>query len=134
VSLLLLLIGTLWASVPEQEFSRALARARSATDVERLQADYDHFKIADSACRVELREHSAPVNCYEALALEKPAPVLAVKASRLKRLDRLCALAAASLHFSEPSTFVSAVCAKNLASARDIQKYREDEGADWSGY
>jgi hypothetical protein len=134
MALIFLFAGLLWAEPPELQFAKDLARAHSAAEVDRVQTEYSRRKIADTACRVELREHSAPVSCYEALALEKPAPESALKAARVKHLNRLCALAADSLRTGEPSAYVSAECAKSLASSHEIQKYREDEGADWSNY
>jgi hypothetical protein len=128
-----LLAGTLWAT-PEHEYAKDLARARTAATVERLQAEYSRFKIADTACRLELREHAAPVSCYEAITLERPANKASAGSARLKHLDKLCAKAAGALSLRDTSTFVSASCAKSLASAREIQDYRADEGADWSTY
>jgi hypothetical protein len=125
-------MSTLWAATPEMEFAKALTGARSSAEVEHFQAQYSRFKIADTACRVELREHSAPVSCYEALALEKsPA---GAKAVRIKHLDKLCSLAAEALRVENSSTFVSRDCAKSLAAAREIRKYREIDDADWSKY
>lgn len=133
-----LLIGAqLWAANPDDQYLKSLTRARSGAEVERLNSEYSRLKIAQTACRIELKERNVPVSCYEAVEMESKMDRSSDSGEKIRRilhLDRLCASAASSLRVTGETSAVSSACAKNIASARAIQNYRGEENADWSKY
>jgi hypothetical protein len=115
----------------DADYGRSLARARRPEDIRRATADFERLKVAREACRLQLRARSAPLACYEALALENPKR----RRELLVKLDGLCAESAALLKVPRVSASESAVspkCRKFLTEAREIRKYREKR-PDWSG-
>lgn len=127
--LLLITLSHAFAAVSEAEFAQNLARARSVSEIARLENEFAALKIAQAACRIQLAEKTAPVSCYEALALEGGS-----RLTRLRKLDRLCAAAAAALRIADTNAYVSSACAKSLSAARAIREYRAEEGSEWSSY
>lgn len=127
--LLLISLSHAFAAVSDAELAQKIARAKSASEIARLESENTKLKIAQMACRIQLGERSAPISCYEAIALEG-----GDKLSRLRKLDRLCAIAAAALRIGDTNAYVSFACAKSLAAARAIREYRGEEDSEWSSY
>ena len=125
----------------EESYLKSLLSARSAAEVARLQNEYSRLKIAQTACKIQLREQNVPIHCYEALELEsilEKSTDPRIKLRRIQHLNRLCATASANLRIEitdiKEQAAVSSVCAKSIAQAREIQQYRSEEDADWSKF
>jgi hypothetical protein len=119
-----------FASV-DADYALSLARARRPADIRRATENFERLKVARAACRLQLRARSAPLACYEALALENPRRRRELR----EKLDGLCAESAALLKVPRAEASESAVspkCRKFLSEAREIRKYREKR-PDWSG-
>jgi hypothetical protein len=123
----------------EGEYARRLERARTADEIDRLNATYGDIRVLRLACGVQLRAKRAPLSCYEALRLET-AWALHGSGERLSlqhRLDERCRSAARALRVPAADdgslAAASAPCREEVRRARRIQAYRAEDDATWSG-
>ena len=126
------------AATLESHYLHALANARNSQEVEKHQEAYETLKIAQLACRIQLREEQIPFCCYEAEQLARRAGWRedpAAAARRLAQLDQLCGRAAAQLKVSATlPEVVSKTCKQKIRAAQRIRAYREEETPSWSEY
>lgn len=130
-----LILALLWiahthAESVESRYLQLLAHAQTQQQTESFTEAYQRLRIAHTACQIQLREQTAPLACYEVLALEKPKGMQ----DQIGRLDLLCDEATRKLrvHATHSEPYISKHCLKSLAAAQVIQAYREQETLKWS--
>lgn len=138
----LLLLILVAASLPalaqtsvEAAFLRKLRQARSAQQLQQVQAEHDGLDQSKRICTFQLRQNVMPSACYRRLFLEQRWKLIAdVQAKEwASKLDERCEAAAkAALHENIESLLVrdqnlSQECRRMIEQAREIAKYRSDE-------
>lgn len=115
-------------------YLRALARARTMESVRQLTDEFERWRVAQTACQIELRENRLPLNCFEAAHLEdRVAPDPSRLRERLRHLTRLCSAALNSLqNLPDPSDYLTEECSRSLSEARSLKAYRDEDS--WSEY
>jgi|GEM_PF-5281343 len=122
----------------EEQYARAISRARSPSEIGAAAKAFDEIRLARAACRIQLREQSAPLACYETLWLEVRNGLHSSPMERkqlISRLDQICAKASTALKIPRHLKFplgISSTCQKDIRTAVEIQKYRESS-PEWSG-
>lgn len=117
------------------DYVQRLLKAKSANEIQTLQRMHDDLQVARRACKLQLKDKSAPIACYDSLNLEIKwgmHPNRGRQKILREKLDHLCSEAAQRLNI--PRIFPSAIsgkCRFHLAEAHRVRMYRENR-PEWS--
>lgn len=128
------------AKTLETTYLWRLSQTREPRQIDQLTRQYADLKVARTACRIQLHEHTVPSACYESLRLETALglhPKTTEKMRLLRHLDDLCRNAAAALRIGSLNVApTSTTCAREVQRARMVQEYRQEDvrsAESWSG-
>ena len=88
----------------DEAYVHRLARARSASQVRKLNENYERLRILRRACRLQVDQAAIPVACFETAQTEREWGLAPVNPELLLRLDELCARNARALSCSSRSS------------------------------